>query len=221
MKNFVDRLTGKDKLLEEVTQLQTKLELVNREKSTVSSKLIKVTEEFSVAKRTIDKMQHLNSELLLKLKSLEQSFINKDMERKKLQEEYSDLTDSYGELSSQLIATRNNTKALQQKLLEIEREHSLYKSRFGEILEVPSSDNPVVKSDWDSSFFEIAEKIKGNPFNDNQVEAIRYNMEKHLQIIAGAGSGKTETICAKVAYLIQMKKANPSRICMMTFTRKA
>ncbi|WP_435924449.1 UvrD-helicase domain-containing protein [Paenibacillus sp. DYY-L-2] len=223
LKNLVDKLTGKDKLLEEVTHLRSRLDKANYENAIIASKLNKVSDDFAAARKTIEKMQQINSEMVTKYKSLEQEFYRRDSDFKKLQKEYSDLSDSHGELSNQLTATKNNYKALQQKHLKIESEHSYYKSRFGEILEIqiPQSDNPVAKTDWDSSFFEIAEKIKGNPFNENQVEAIRYGMEKHLQIIAGAGSGKTETICAKVAYLIQMKNVNPNRICMMTFTRKA
>ncbi|GKS10867.1 DNA helicase [Paenibacillus chitinolyticus] len=221
MKKFVDKLTGKDKLVEEVSQLRILLEKANFEKTRAWSELYKVKEDFVEAQRVIDSLQSLSVELTLKHKSLEQSFNKKNVELRELLKEYSDLSGSYDDLSNYLSDTRIETTNLLEQLQKIEKEHAFYKLRFGEILEVSQNDNSVANTEWDSSFFEITEKIKGNPFNTNQVEAIRYDMEKHLQIIAGAGSGKTETICAKVAYLIQMKKVNPNRICMMTFTRKA
>jgi len=96
-----------------------------------------------------------------------------------------------------------------------------YKSRFGEIKNTITSENQIDEFDLDKNFFDHIEKIKGNPFNQNQIEAIRYQMDKNLRIIAGAGSGKTETICAKTAYLMTMENIEPSSICMVTFTRKA
>lgn len=46
-------------------------------------------------------------------------------------------------------------------------------------------------------------------------------MEKHLRIIAGSGSGKTQTICAKAAYLNMMQNVPEKKIAMITFTNKA
>ncbi|WP_412093666.1 UvrD-helicase domain-containing protein, partial [Peribacillus simplex] len=54
-----------------------------------------------------------------------------------------------------------------------------------------------------------------------QIAAIRHNTEQHLRIIAGAGSGKTQTICAKAAYLVLMKNIRQEKIAMFTFTKKA
>ncbi|NGS84002.1 UvrD-helicase domain-containing protein, partial [Staphylococcus aureus] len=48
-----------------------------------------------------------------------------------------------------------------------------------------------------------------------------YDMKKHLRIIAGAGSGKTQTICAKAVYLMTQKQVDEERILMITFTRNA
>ncbi|KMY33262.1 hypothetical protein ACZ11_09655 [Lysinibacillus xylanilyticus] len=75
--------------------------------------------------------------------------------------------------------------------------------------------------DEDRSFFDYIIGITGNSFNEQQIAAIQYNMEKNLRIIAGAGSGKTETICAKAAYLKFVKNIDEKEIAMITFTRKA
>ena len=56
--------------------------------------------------------------------------------------------------------------------------------------------------------------------NDMQKEAVLYN-DGPLLIIAGAGSGKTRTLTAKVAYLIEEKDVSPYNILAITFTNKA
>ena len=59
-----------------------------------------------------------------------------------------------------------------------------------------------------------------NELNDKQKEAVLYN-EGPLLIIAGAGAGKTKTLTAKIAYLIEEKHASPYSILAITFTNKA
>ena len=45
--------------------------------------------------------------------------------------------------------------------------------------------------------------------------------EKYSLIIAGAGTGKTTTMVSKVKYLVDKKNADPERILVMSYTRKA
>lgn len=45
--------------------------------------------------------------------------------------------------------------------------------------------------------------------------------EGDLEVIAGAGSGKTTTMVAKVKYLIDIKKVDPSKILFISYTNKA
>ena len=42
-----------------------------------------------------------------------------------------------------------------------------------------------------------------------------------ILVLAGAGTGKTRTMIARALYLLRVKKADPSRIAMLTFTRRA
>ncbi len=56
--------------------------------------------------------------------------------------------------------------------------------------------------------------------NSQQKEAVYYTQGPSL-ILAGAGSGKTRTLIAKVYYLINEKKVKPKNILMITFTNKA
>jgi hypothetical protein len=67
-----------------------------------------------------------------------------------------------------------------------------------------------------------------NPFdklNEQQRAAAEHGLEEHgehrpLLVIAGAGSGKTMTLAARVARLV-LAGVDPQRILMLTFSRRA
>lgn len=59
-----------------------------------------------------------------------------------------------------------------------------------------------------------------NSLNDKQKEAVLTEADA-LQIIAGAGTGKTTTLIAKVKYLIEEKGIKPSEILCLSFSRKS
>lgn len=56
--------------------------------------------------------------------------------------------------------------------------------------------------------------------NEHQREAVLCT-DRHLRIIAGAGSGKTRVVTTRIAYLISQMHVWPNKILAITFTNKA
>mgnify|MGYP005840747899 CR=1 FL=1 len=56
--------------------------------------------------------------------------------------------------------------------------------------------------------------------NDKQQEAVT-SEDKRVLVLAGAGSGKTQTLIQKILYLIKIKRVKPSEILAITFTKNA
>lgn len=59
-----------------------------------------------------------------------------------------------------------------------------------------------------------------NQLNEHQLEAVKC-IDRHLRIIAGAGSGKTRVVTTRIAYLINECHVYPNKILAITFTNKA
>lgn len=108
-------------------------------------------------------------------------------------------------------------KKLQQVFRMQEEIIASYEAAYGEAPGLVEEE----KEDTSHSFFNMMEKRSYNRFNYEQKAAITYGMEKNLRIIAGAGSGKTQTICAKAVYLMTQNQVDEQRILMITFTRNA
>lgn len=56
--------------------------------------------------------------------------------------------------------------------------------------------------------------------NPEQLKAVRHDTGPML-VVAGAGTGKTQVITRRIAYLIEQKRAKPGQILALTFTEKA
>ena len=73
--------------------------------------------------------------------------------------------------------------------------------------------NELIKSET------LLNNIDGKALDEQQKMAVI--IDDDAVVIAGAGSGKTLTIAAKVAYLVKVKKVDPQQILLVTYTKKA
>lgn len=73
------------------------------------------------------------------------------------------------------------------------------------------------KDYFENMYKGIDEKIK---LDKEQIKAILAD-EDYSLILAGAGSGKTTTMASKVKFLVDVKKVDPSKILVMSYTKKA
>jgi len=67
----------------------------------------------------------------------------------------------------------------------------------------------------------IAEILGQHEPTDEQIEIITADHTRPAVVIAGAGSGKTETMSTRLVYLIANGLVEPERVLGLTFTRKS
>jgi DNA helicase-4 len=66
----------------------------------------------------------------------------------------------------------------------------------------------------------LFDTLEEYPLSTDQVEAVIRDEDNNL-VIAGAGTGKTTTISAKVAYILEKKLARPEELLIISFTKNA
>ena len=71
-----------------------------------------------------------------------------------------------------------------------------------------------------SQYKHYFDTVLAYPLDQQQREAI-VSLEDNVLVISSAGSGKTMTTVGKVRYLIDVQNADPTKILLITFTRKA
>lgn len=71
-----------------------------------------------------------------------------------------------------------------------------------------------------AQFAEFFASLEAYPLSAEQVEAVIRDEDNNL-VIAGAGTGKTTTIAAKVAYLLKKGLALPEELLVISFTKNA
>ena len=67
----------------------------------------------------------------------------------------------------------------------------------------------------------IFDNIDDNIVLDSEQKQVVLDDSKYLMVIAGAGSGKTTTLAAKVKYLVDVKKIRAEDILIISYTNKA
>ena len=85
--------------------------------------------------------------------------------------------------------------------------------------EFETANNQFIQNEsakYDSLFSDI----DGKSLDEQQRTAVITD-EGRVLVLAGAGSGKTLTIAAKVKYLVAVKNVKPSEILLISFTRKS
>ena len=70
-------------------------------------------------------------------------------------------------------------------------------------------------------FNNLFKDVDKNIYLDEEQRKVILDDSKYLMVVAGAGSGKTTTMSAKVKYLVEIKKVDPKKIALISFTNKA
>lgn len=91
-----------------------------------------------------------------------------------------------------------------------------------------SSNSEYAIKEWNRSFISNEKKsqsdffktVEANPLTESQQNAVVVNEDNNL-VIAGAGSGKTSVIVAKIGYLVKRGFAKPKEILVLAFNKKA
>lgn len=114
----------------------------------------------------------------------------------------------------------NNNEYISKKLYE----DALKSDKTLESFNIDSYNKNILEKEYikykdyfENMFNDIDKDIK---LDKEQIMAILAD-ENYEMIIAGAGTGKTTTIVAKIKYLVEIKKVSPDKILVISFTKKA
>lgn len=88
-------------------------------------------------------------------------------------------------------------------------------TRIHDIIE--KNNNDWIKAEIKDSIFD---NVNGKSLDKEQRTAILKDEKSNL-IIAGAGAGKTLTICGKVKYLLERKNLSPNDILLLSYSKKS
>ncbi len=99
---------------------------------------------------------------------------------------------------------------------EIEHFKTVYKSQHDYF----ATANEIFIQNESMKYADLFSSIDGKTLDEQQRTAVITD-EDRILVLAGAGSGKTLTISAKVKYLCEVKKINPKDILLISFTKKS
>ena len=99
---------------------------------------------------------------------------------------------------------------------EIER----FKTVFTSLNDYFESTNEAFIQNESMKYDTLFSNIDGKSLDEQQRSAVIID-EDRILVLAGAGSGKTLTISAKVKYLCEIKNVSPNEILLISFTKKS
>lgn len=128
--------------------------------------------------------------------------------------DYFKVLDSSGMLEP--FCSQNGMKAYEIKQC-IERY-----TRFENYVEEHNEDFIVRTMETDKEYMDnILKAVDPQILLDEDQRRVILTDEDYCLVIAGAGAGKTTTVAAKVKYLVERNKIDPSQILVVSFTNKA
>lgn len=99
-------------------------------------------------------------------------------------------------------------------------EFERFKTVYPSLIEYFDTSNDQFIKNESIKYDSLLSNIDGKSLDEQQRSAV-INNEYRILVLAGAGSGKTLTISAKVKYLYDIKKVNPKEILLISFTKKS
>lgn len=130
--------------------------------------------------------------------------------------ELEDFIESYNEIKEKVdlifpkyaqFVTDRDSKELPEVLQRIESERDTHNKEF-------------IKSELETNKQYFDHVLGSYPLDPQQRDSI-VKLEDNCLVIASAGSGKTSTIVGKAKYLVEKQHINPSKILLLTYTKKA
>jgi predicted nucleic acid-binding protein len=135
-------------------------------------------------------------------------------------------------LNDRILVLTQNKDVLTKRVISLKQKKEIFDKYFNDVIE--TSINEVIASRITIENFnkELVERRKKEydflfqkstvGLNDEQKTAIITD-DKHNLVVAGAGSGKTEVLITRIAYLVLRKqeKIAPERILALAFQNKA
>ena len=160
-------------------------------------------------------------------KEFEQSLIEYKKEIDVFSIEYWDLQQHYISKSEEMsfISKWHDLYARISKI-SLSKKHVLFadfemfKGVYGSLPSAISNANETFIRTESVRYNELFSNIDGKALDDQQRTAVITDEDRTL-VLAGAGSGKTLTIAAKVKYLCDIKSVSPQNILLISFTRKS
>ena len=204
----------------------------------------KLIEKLSSKKQSIDEIQKKIEQKELELKNIVEKIEQLKRDISKLENEFDIKLELFkNRLTSFQIKilqlaknqyindyTRESLRDELQSIIEQKDEfltHTKVKNFISEVIAfsknsvtwVKNKNSAFVKNEMmnEKDFFDT---VESNPLTKKQKEAVLINENNNL-VLAGAGSGKTSVVVAKVSYLLKKNILNPNEILILAFNRNA